>query len=186
MFIQRHSIGIHSNAQAWSIHFALFFIVLSECEHYRIYLQRFNTSFLETLVWANTDKGYEESRDAFSYWLTGLPGSWAPSLDLPPLGLLVNFMRVAVVFCLFLVVLALLNYPIKRFANPDPASTDLVQLAGGREVFFSSDKWWLHVVAIYFLRPMRLLNRMLFWSCMELLECAWVRYKRIRVVESTQ
>lgn len=170
-------------AQACTIDFALSFLVLSRCEPYQLYFEArgFNLSvaaLLETLIYANIDHEFEESRDAFTYYHPPLLESQA----LPPLNgwasadMIKVILLGPLVFMLYYVGSRCLNYPVKRLANPEPADKNFHKF-GGRDLFFTSYDPWLIFLGIVLQRRVRLLNRMLFWWCVEWFEGVWSRWR---------
>ena len=153
--------------QNFAIHFALSFWFLSECEY-------------QCLNWTTTDRRFElhsfnrfhstrdndcnESRDCVYYFDIGLifQQGWK---------LLVHSTFGLMLF--WLVAMPVLNYPIKCLVNPardDPF--DLGQLMFG--TFFTAESHWCLVDCLILPRPVRLLNRMLFWTIKNSIEGLWV------------
>jgi hypothetical protein len=173
-----------TNAQARVIHFAMSFYILSECEFYRLYWithrreRPFNLkSLFDTIYEADNDRNFEESRDCISYHFT------IPHLKFPPRDGWMSrqtFKRYLVdPLCTafyHLVAMACLNYPIKRLANPDPEGDSFPLPAQFLEVLFTPKHRIFLWLDIKLQRPIRLLNRMLFWSIVECMERAWSRW----------
>jgi hypothetical protein len=157
------------NLQEGTIHFALSFLVLSECELYRrcfrarkiAYERVETTTILKTLLRANLNPDFEERRDAFSYY--DFPISWP---TLPSWNSLVSFNAIKQIFLFvgFHVALGCLSYPIKCLVNPGQAGNDFYIFCG-LHVLFTSEDVRLVFLGFLLLRPLRWLNRMLFWSC---------------------
>ncbi|KAF2797892.1 hypothetical protein K505DRAFT_396808 [Melanomma pulvis-pyrius CBS 109.77] len=179
VFLQKHAaIGDptphHSNAQIWAIHFAASFFVLSGCEYYRHYLEFKQLEcnlegLLAALFRANLDDAFRESRDAFNYMIR-MPGD--PSFT--------RNIRAAIhhppFYFLFYVAAGCFNYLIKRMANPSSLGEDFMSLASGSNVFFTSANKWVAFLDFFVLqRPVRLLNRLLFWGCVDLVKRACAR-----------
>jgi hypothetical protein len=164
-------------AQAWAIHFALSFCLLSECEYYRQYIKskKLNpnlTGFITASCRANLDIKFKVRRDAFSY-----------SIRMPHGDLSIMETSKATIYHLlfslvFFAACGCLNYPIKRMANPNNQGESLVHLLTGRNILFMSDDGWVALMEFMILqRPVRLLNITLFWSGIELTKRAWAKWK---------
>jgi hypothetical protein len=183
---------MHSpKAQAWAIHFALSFCLLSDCEFYRQYIKarKLNsnlTGIITASFHANLDTKFKMCRDAFGYSIR-MPGG-----DFSVLETAKATIYHTLFFLVFFAACGCLNYPIKRMANPDPQGESLVHLLTGRNILFTSDDGWVALMEYLFLqRPVRLLNTILFWGGVDLIknslgemegkwECARKRSWRLR------
>jgi hypothetical protein len=156
-----------THIQECVIHFAMSFYVLSECEYYRLY-------------WTTHRHGidFEQSRDCISYHfamsiLEHLPSDSWLSRD--------TFMRHMVdVFVLYIpfymVGLVCLGYPIKRLANPDLDDGEL-RLKVGLLTLFTPTNLFSCILVFQLQRPIRLLNRILFWSIVDCIRGVWKRWE---------
>jgi hypothetical protein len=172
-----------THIQECVIHFAMSFYVLSECEYYRLYWtthrhgQPLNFgSLFEVYCTADGDRDFEQSRDCISYQ------SARPILEYPPRnGWLfhVTFSIRHVVDILlfsvpFLVGLICLGYPIKRLANPDLDDGD-IPLKAALLALFTPTNFFSCILLSKLQRPIRLLNRILFWSIVDCIRGVWKR-----------
>jgi hypothetical protein len=165
------------DAQACAIHFALSFFLLSECEFYRLYWSAYRqesplnlSSLFDIIHEANNDRNFEESRDCINYQrpyaqIRGDCMSRETFKQYLEYSLHGAFSH--------LVAMACLNYPIKRLVNPDPKGDSFPLSAQFLEVFFTPKHQILLWLDIQLQRPIRLLNRMLLWSIVEMAEKAW-------------
>jgi hypothetical protein len=177
--------GIESGTdiQIYVLHFAMSFYVLSECEFYRLYWtthrhdQPLNfRSLLEAFCAADQDPAFEQSRDCLSYHFG------VPDLEYPPRDgwlsrdTLMRHMVEMFVFSMpFHLGMACLSYPIKRFANPD-SNIDTFPLGFAMWlVFFNPTNSIAFVLGVKLQRPIRLLNRILFWSIVDCIGKVWKR-----------
>lgn len=112
-----------------------------------------------------------------TYWYT-----WPEELSLgPPDGFLSIdcVKRITIVYLLvslYYITLGCLSHFVKRFANPDPTSSYL-PIMGAKDVLFTTHVFGGHVVQLILQRPIRLLNRMLFWMCVGWIEKLWLSEK---------
>ncbi|KAF2437759.1 hypothetical protein P171DRAFT_449530 [Karstenula rhodostoma CBS 690.94] len=166
-----------STPQAYALHFALAFCIISECEYARLYLE-FRPLALDAylpadILYSFIDKDFEESRDALVFW-----PKWPEQLRLgSPDGILSmdSLRRITVNYLLSLLyfgILSCLSYLVKLFANPDPTGSNF-PIMGGTDVLFTPHVFGWHVVQFILNRPIRLLNRMLFCMCAGWLEQLW-------------
>jgi hypothetical protein len=176
-------IGSDTYIQECVIHFAMSFYVLSECEYYRLYWtthrhgQPLNFRSLFEAYWAaDRDLDFQQSRDCISYHFA-MPiledlssDSWL-SRD--------TFMRHVVdVFVLYIpfymVGLVCIGYPIKRLANPDLDDGERLLKAALLALFTPTNLFSCFLV-FQLQRPIRLLNRILFWSIVDCIRGVWKR-----------
>jgi hypothetical protein len=174
-----------ADVQAYTLHFAMSFWVLSECEFMRAYWnfrlrdEPFNLVTLEaSLHPANLDWTFTTCRDCISYrtpcqvYIPPRNGWW--SLE-ALLGLPLDFVYL---ICFTWVGMACLVYPVKRFANPDLEGDTFPIKGEFMGVFFtprSSAFMWIDVALQ---RPVRLANRMLFEAVVEGGRRAWKSWSR--------
>jgi hypothetical protein len=173
-----------TDIQACVIHFAMSFYVLSECEFYRLYwtTHRYDQplnfrSLFEAFCAADQDPAFEQSRDCFSYHFA------VPHLEFPPRDGWFShdtFMRLIVDMFVFtipfhVVGMACLSYPIKRLANPDLNDDKLPLAFAMWRAFFSPTNSFSFVLGVKLQRPIRLLNRILFWSIVDCIGRVWKR-----------
>jgi hypothetical protein len=163
--------GSSVSIQACVIHFAMSFYVLSECEYYRLYwiTHRNNQpltfrSLFEAYFSADSDHAFEQSRDCLSYYF-GEPDSELPSHWFPR-----NILTRFIIDLFFLFSWMCLSYPVKRLANPDLEDEGLQLVFSLRSALFTpTNKFSLVpnslslMLGVKLQRPIRLLNRMLFW-----------------------
>lgn len=63
-------------------------------------------------------------------------------------------------------------------ANPDTRGESLVHLLMGRNILFTSDGGWVALMEFLVLqRPVRLLNTILLWGGVDLINRAWAKWK---------
>jgi hypothetical protein len=168
--------GSSVSIQACVIHFAMSFYVLSECEYYRLYwiTHRNNQpltfrSLFKAYFAADSDQAFEQSRDCISYRFA------EPDLVLPLRWFSRNMLTRYIMDLFFLVSWMCLCYPVKRLANPDLEDEGLQQLVFSLRsaLFTPTDKFSLLLnllslmLGVKLQRPIRLLNRMLFWSIVD-------------------
>ncbi|KAL5435089.1 hypothetical protein PMIN05_007462 [Paraphaeosphaeria minitans] len=124
--------------------------MISQCEYARLYLE-FSGLALDAALPAHLihscNNDFEVRRDALRCWYT-----WLERLSLGP----------PERFCCPLSCPA---YLVKRFANPDPGGSNF-PIMGAKDVLFTRHVFGWHMVQFVLQRPLRLLNRMLFWLCL--------------------
>jgi hypothetical protein len=158
-------IGSGPHIQECAIHFAMSFYVLSECEYHRLY-------------WTTHRHGIalEQSRDCVSYYSTRLILEYQPRNG--RLSRIPFFIRHAVDAFLFivpfLVGLICLGYPIKRLANPDLEDSEN-PLRAALVALFTPTNFFSSTLLIQLQRPIRLLNRILFWAIVDCIRGVWKR-----------
>jgi hypothetical protein len=164
--------------QACVIHFAMSFYVLSECEYYRLYwIMHLNNqpltfhSLFKAYFAADIDRAFEQSRDCLSYHF-GLIDSELPLRDgwvfRNPLTSFV--IEMLIFYYPFMFSWMCLSYLVKRLANPDLEDEGLQLVFSLRSALFTpTNKFSLVpnslslMLGVKLQRPIRLLNRMLFW-----------------------
>jgi hypothetical protein len=149
--------------QERAIHFAISFYVLSECEYHRIY-------------WITHRHGIalEQSRDCVSYY------SARPIVEYPPRGswlshvpFFIRHLVDAFLFTVpFLVGLICLRYPIKRLTNPDLEDSE-IPLKAALLVLFNPTNRFSCFLLLQLQRPVRLLNKILFWWIVDCIRGLW-------------
>ena len=155
--------------QECTLHFAMSFWVISECEYIRAYwhshLQEWPVTLITLLFSipsANFDHDFLVYRDCFSYWwpcqyyMPPRDGWWSLEALLGvPLDIfyMISFTWAGMV-CLL--------YPVKRFANPDPNGDTFTVKNEFMGVFFTPRSYWFIYLDFALQRPVRLVNRMLF------------------------
>ena len=160
--------------QECTLHFAISFWVLSECEYMRAYwhsrLQDWPVNLialLKSIPLANFDQTFLGSRDCCSYQRQCqyymLPRDGQTSIGAVCRGLLDLFDIMAFTW----MDLVCLLYPVKRFANPGPNGVTFSIANRCFGVFFTPRSDWFILLDIALQRPVRLLNRMLFESAVE-------------------
>ena len=181
--------GSSTAIQACVIHFAMSFYVLSECEHYRLYwiTHRKNQpltfrSFFEAYLAADSDRTFEQSRDCISYNFGApdlellLRDGWSSRETLT--WLIVDFF---IFWSLFWFNSICLSYPVKRLANPGlndetlPLLNSVMEgvLFTPKDTFSLVPRTCVVMLGVYLQRPIRLLNRMLFWSIVDCVKYVW-------------
>jgi hypothetical protein len=161
------------------IHFAMSFYVLSECEFYRLYwiTHRHGRPFsfrslFKAICAADNDNTFHQSRDCASYHF-GMPDLELPQRN----GWLSHdtFMRLFIDIFVFdipaHISMACLCYPVKRLVNPDLTGDEFTSAA----VYFTPmNSFWMFL-GVKLQRPLRLLNRLLFWSIVDCMGKIWKR-----------
>jgi hypothetical protein len=168
------------------------FYVLSECEYYRLYwITHRNSqsltfrSLFEAYFAADNDRAFEQSRDCLSYHFGVSDLELPPRDDWFPRNALMRFIIYLFIFYyLFMFSWICLSYPVKRLANPDLDGKNLpLVISFLRALFTPTNKFSLVpnsislMLGVKLQRPIRLLNRMLFWSIVDFVEYVWKRRK---------
>ncbi len=176
--------GIESrtNIQECVIHFTMSFFILSECEFCRLYwtTHRRNESLtfrslFDAYCAADKDLDFEQSRDCMTYHFL------VPYLELPPRNgwfsrdaLTRHGVDMFVYFAPFhLVGMAFLCYPLKRLVNPDPDGDRFPLGFAMWWMLFNPTNSFAFVLGMKLQRPIRLLNRILFWSIVDGVGKVW-------------
>jgi hypothetical protein len=158
-------IGNDPYIQECAIHFAMSFYVLSECEYHRLY-------------WTTHRHGiaFEQSRDCVSYHFAMPIFEYLPSDSwLSRDTLMRHVVDVFVLYIPFYMVgLVYIGYPIKRLVNPDLDDGEL-HLKVGLLTLFNPTNFFSNILVLQLQRPMRLLNRILFWSIVDCIQGVWKR-----------
>jgi hypothetical protein len=158
-------IGSGPHIQECAIHFAMSFYVLSECEYHRLY-------------WTTHRHGiaFEQSRDCVSYHFAQPILEHLPSDSWLSRDTLLRHMVDVFVFYLpfYMVGIKCVGYPIKRLVNPD-LDDDEFRLKVGLLTLFTPTNFFSNILLLQLQRPIRLLNRILFWSIVDCIQGVWKR-----------
>lgn len=178
--------GSSTTTQAYVIHFAMSFYVLSESEHCRLYWITHRKgqpltfrSLFDAYFAADHDPAFEQSKDCISY----IYHFEVPGIELPLSRETLKWLIVDLFLFHFpfIFIWSCLSYPVKRLANPDLDDENLALvdsfMAGvlftPKDTFASVPKTFLVTVGLYLQRPIRLFNRLLFWSIVDFTEYVW-------------
>ncbi|KAF2446074.1 hypothetical protein P171DRAFT_483453 [Karstenula rhodostoma CBS 690.94] len=169
-------------AQARAIHFALSYVVLSECEFFRVCWEwhhgnrRFNLeSLLAAEREASNDADFCERRDfgSFDHCIPKPPAP-RPEDDWMSIRRIVDFVAPGLLAYGFQLACGCFNYPVKRLVNPNPQGDGFpLFFKGFYQVFFTPRYWILGLLDLILQRPIRVLHGMLFWLARGWVERAW-------------
>ncbi|KAF2867016.1 hypothetical protein BDV95DRAFT_598528 [Massariosphaeria phaeospora] len=176
-----------ANAQAWAIHFGICFLVVSECEFYRIYQVKQDPGSEEwmkepemlkawlkygwknmklgwrSLLFANIDGKYKESRDYFggiSCMMRSKRWRLPRTSDSCTDIIVATFPVLSIP--LWFAMNGCFNLAVKRMFNPDPLGESLLGCLLGLDILYTSTTWWDVVLSWLLLRPIRTLSELLF------------------------
>ncbi|KAF2688002.1 hypothetical protein K458DRAFT_385568 [Lentithecium fluviatile CBS 122367] len=156
-----------------------YFLIVSESEFYRLYqvhvtstskgevpttMSKFKGTVVDRFFFANEDTDFKWSRDCLGYWpfspvelgLTQTADSSMASIK-ATLPLLSLPLLHAICGCL--------NYLLKHTFNPNSDGKSVVRIAVGLDVLLTSNSMRDAILDLILLRPIRLLNKMVFWAC---------------------
>lgn len=166
--------------QVCAIHFALSYIILSECEFYRLCWETHNgnrpfnlNSVLAASQDASKDPDFDERYDYTSYGFLKIPvlrpeDGWLCRRSF------MHFIMPLIQAGIFHLVSGCLNYLVKRLANPNLHSDNFpLGIEEYYHVFFTPRRWIYSLLDLLFQQPTRVLNGMLFWSIKRWVDRAW-------------
>ena len=166
--------------QVCAIHFALSYVILSECEYYRLSWETHNRnrpfnlkSVLAASQDAEMDLEFRERCDYVSYGFLEIPvlrpeDGWLCRRSF------MDFIPHLVQAGIFYFASGCLNYFVKRLANPNLHGDNFpLGVEEYYHVFFTPRRWIYSLLDLLFQRPTRVLNGMLFWSIRRWVDRAW-------------